>query len=620
MLSRLLITGSVDINTPLCILSEIADAHGINYDASNFDDKQYTQKLIDIINSNETVFIKFPINSIRDWEFLARFINKSILWSQNLLVDAYKYLSSFNNDGVISENLINEISINFITGIQTSENIYSINPCILYKICKDFNINITSKTSIEQMSQAVHYIKCDKSQLISKIISSVHEFNQPSLVNLLINNDNLLHQTKRIYQNKIEYNNLPSQLTTYDELLKLENRMSKIEELRLMIVPKTNEGAIILAAVNNYIDISKSKLPINEYIELQNKGLNYKPLDKWFKYWYKKNYDLFDLRKTFNPIFPCKMYNQTLLLNLANNYGCNIKDKNYKNPYDFLQIAYTSETFYQGLLPLTKKGATIIDLDEFSDIPYGQLLSYGQIDVSLNPITISELIDLFTANQNFTSPFGGEKVFSRISIKKLKNILLYPHGSDYHIKIDTATLFIRKKLFDLITELELTNDDVSKTLVMIYKNGNPHIKKYIENLLNTLLVLGMNMRGWLGKGDYPIYEAPVPYDEEIAVALNVTQSIAKYKKERNKDRNIGNIIGKLPLVKYKDDEYLVSKNKDDGFTIDERIEIIIKGKDNPTVYSCIRMSSNFICSSVHKYSLILGLPPPFDIFKLRHIS
>jgi hypothetical protein len=128
------------------------------------------------------------------------------------------------------------------------------------------------------------------------------------------------------------------------------------------------------------------------------------------------------------------------------------------------------------------------------------------------------------------------------------------------------------------------------------------------------------MRGWLGYEDYPIIEAPVSYDKEIEVALNVTQSIAKYKEERSKNKNIGNIIDSLPLVKYKDEEYLVSKNKHDGFTIGDRIEIVIKGKDNPTVYSCIRISSNYICSSVHKYSLILGLPAPFNIHKLRYIS
>ena len=295
-------------------------------------------------------------------------------------------------------------------------------------------------------------------------------------------------------------------------------------------------------------------------------------------------------------------------------------NKNYHDPYEFLQVEYTSETFYSGLFPLTKKDATVIDLEHLIDIPYGQLLSYGQIDVSLNPITISELIDLFTANQNFVSPFGAEKVFSQTSIKKLKNILLSPHGPNYQIKIDLQTLSIKKKLFTLITEIELANDDSSKMLVSSYKNGNYHEKKYIENLLNILLVFGMNMRGWMGIGEYPVKEAPVKYDDEAIVALNVTQSIAKYKKERDKNKNIGKLVDSLPLVKYQDGEYLVSKNKNDGFTIGERIEIVIKGKDNQTVYSCIRMSSNFICSSVHKYSLILGLPAPFDIFKLRYIS
>jgi len=614
MLSRLLLTGNIDINTPLCIISEIADSHGICYDLNEFNNKQYIQDLINIINFEEKIIIELPIKSLEDWEYLARYINKSISWPQDLLIKAYEFLSSFINDNNLDNFLINKIHINFISGIQTPENIYSINPCILYKICKIFNICLTTSTTVEQMSKAVYYIKCDKSQLIDKCISSIYKYDKSSLINLLINNND-----QKIKNEIIDYNILPDQLITYDELMKLENRLSKIEELRLKIIPKTNEGAILLSAVNNYIDISKSKYPIEEYIKLQNDGLNYTPIDGWLKYWYEKNRDIFDLTKTFNPIFPSKIYKQILLINLANNYGYNTKNNPRTTPYDFLQLAYTSETFYQGLLPLTKKEQTIIDLDELAEIPYGQLLSYGQMDVSLYPITISELIDLFNTNQNFTSPFGAEKMFSKTSIKKLKNILSSPHGPNYHIKISTETFLLRKKLFDLITEMELSNDDYSKTLVSTYKNGDFSTKKYIEEMLDILLTLGMYMRGWLGHGNYPIMEAPVPYDKEVEVALNVTQSIAKYKKERSRNKKIGSIIDSLPLVKYKDDEYLISKDKNEGFTIGERIEIVIKGKENPTIFSCIRMSSNWICSSVHKYSLILGLPPPFDIFKLRHI-
>jgi len=613
MLSRLLITGKIDINTPLCIISEIADAHGINYDEKEFKNEQYIQELIEAINFNETIYVKFPIVDINHWEHLARFVNKSVLWPQNLLIEAYNFLESF-----INNNILDKIPKNFISGIQTPDNIYYINPCILYRICKDFNISIASKTTIHEITQSVHYIKWDKSFLINKCISLMHKFDKLSLINLLMNNNNV-NVNDNDNLNHFDY--LPNQLTTYDELIKLENKISNIDELRLLINPKSNEGAIMLAAVNHYIDISKSKFPIDEYLELHNNKLNYEPIDNWLKYWFKKNKDIFDLKKTFNPLFPRKIYHPNILVNLANNYGYNVKNRSYASAYEFLQIAYTSETFYQGILPLTKKGKTIIDLDDVSEVTHGQLLSYGQIDISLNPITISELIDLFSANQNFTSPFGSEKVFTTTSIKKLKNILLCPHETnDNNVKIDINTLIIRKKLLDLIMEIELTNDDLSKKLVSIYKNGNYLTKQYIENLLNILLILGMHMRGWLGKGSYPVQEAPVPYDKEIEVALNVTQSIAKYKNEQNKNKDVWGIIDKLPLVKYKDDEYLASKDKLNGFTIGERIEIVMKGRDNPTIYSCIRMSSNYICSSVHKYSLILGLPAPFDIFKLRHIA
>ena len=78
MLSRLLITGKIDINTPICVILEIADAHGINYDINEINNEEYMIDLINYINSTDTLSIKFPIINLKDYEFLARFINKYV--------------------------------------------------------------------------------------------------------------------------------------------------------------------------------------------------------------------------------------------------------------------------------------------------------------------------------------------------------------------------------------------------------------------------------------------------------------------------------------------------------------------------------------------------------------
>ena len=87
MLSRLLITGGITGDVPLCIISEIADAHGINYNFEEFNNKKYVKSIIETINNEDNVsHVKFPITNLNDWECLARFINKSTSWPQNTLL------------------------------------------------------------------------------------------------------------------------------------------------------------------------------------------------------------------------------------------------------------------------------------------------------------------------------------------------------------------------------------------------------------------------------------------------------------------------------------------------------------------------------------------------------
>ena len=608
MLSRLSITGNITENVPLCIISEIADAHGINYNIENLSDEKYFRSVIETINNEKNInYVTFPINNTEEWGFLARFINKSTSWPQNLLLKAYEYLSSFMIGDVMCR-----IPSDFIAGIQNPDNIYLINPCILYKACKESNINLTKNTTVDQMSSAIFFQRCNPSYVLDKAINLLIKSTQADLVNFIIYNKHKIN----IKENVQNYDIVPSLSTSYSDLQKIEDKITDVFGLQLLVKPTTFDGAIALAAVKHRIDISRASNPIDEYYELVHKGLAYKPIDNWFKYWFKINRSFFDLTEIFNPLFPRKLYNKDTLFKMAKYEGCENGD-----PYECLQMAYISETFYLGIFPLTSKNATTIDLDELSDVPYGQLLSYGQIDVSLKTITISELTDLFTANQNFTSPFGPDKVFSKQSIIKLKNILHSPHGPDHYVMISSDTLNIRRKLLDLIILIELENEpDHLHIFLNMYKYGDQKTKTDINDLLKIILEMGMYMRGWDGESNYPVQEAPVPYDKEPTVAVNVTTSISEYKIKRDKMGKLGSTIHNLPLVRYRDGDYQLSKSVDDGFTIGERIMIAEKGYNNPTIYSCIRMSSNWICSSIHKYTVLLGLEEPFDIFKLRYIA
>lgn len=619
MLSRLLITGNISNGAPLCVLLEIADAHGISYDDEILDDPEFINILVYNIylESKNIPNIKYPITRLDDWKYLARFVNKHISWRQDKLIAAYEYLIKFMND----DNVLDKIPINFTYGLQTSENLYSVNSCVLYKICRFHNINITSKTKMDQMYQAINYLRMDINVLISKSKLFIEKHATSSdLINILISNNNPKNNDNN-YNSPIDIKYLPNSITKYDSLAKLYKTLTSIKDLQRRVLPSTDEGSIALAAINYATDISKSQCPLEEYEILRTQKIVYEPIDPWLKYWYLENPDLFNLSKTFNPLFPQSFYSKEQLFGLAKKEGYNEKELSKNNHYELMQLAYISDTFYTGPLPRIKGDITIIDLDKLLEIPHGQLLCYGQMEILLYPISISELIDLFTANQNFTSPFEANKIFSLTSINKLKNILIYPHGPNPKIKIDSETLNIRKKLLDIIADIQLFNEDESTSnLVTTYKKSDSSTKLSIKKLLNIILELGMYMRGWLGTEQYPVEESVVLHENEPTVAVNVTDAITDYEKMIESLGKIGTLMDNLPLVKYKDGEYQTSSSIKDGFTIGERIRIIKNGYKNKSVHSCIRMSSNWICSCAHKYIQALGFPPPFDIFKLRYIS
>ena len=105
----------------------------------------------------------------------------------------------------------------------------------------------------------------------------------------------------------------------------------------------------------------------------------------------------------------------------------------------------------------------------------------------------------------------------------------------------------------------------------------------------------------------------------IVVEVKSNASISQFEEECRQNPKIGKIIKNLPLVQYRGGKYVKSNSNHEGITIQDRIDIVKKG-ETTSISSCIRMSSNWFIASAHKYITILGLPAPFDIFKMRQIS
>jgi len=620
-LSRLLITGYVHENTPLCVLIEIADAHGIKYDPKHLDNPLFSHHLLSTINKTPISCIGH-IKGIDEWGYIARFVNKEIGWTTGKLTPAYNFLLTFMN----TETALHKLPESFVIGSQTGTTPFSINACILYKICVQQMLTINARTTINQMAYAVRMLSEPTESILRRTKSLLStNLTRTDLINVLLLSPHQIQDPEPcIMEEEINYKAIPNVHISYDYLTRVHIELHDIKSLRNRIDPNTNDGAVALAALNYSIDISKAINPMREYKILKiNTKNEYVPVDKWLHYWYSLNPILFDLSISFNPIFPISYYDTRTIDNMIHNAGYTSAEIADSEPYELLQLEYLSETFYLGEIPNMKTEETPILLDNIKDVEYGQLLCFGQLDFPMSPISIIELTQLFSNNKNFSNIFRRDSIFTKTAISKLKLLMQSNIGPNPRIPLSAETIGVRANLLNRINGVEIllqSNDLPSRDLSSIYNDSLPDTKKSIYSALLNILHLGMYMRGWIGDGNYPIIYAPAPPENEPDISQKITTSMLSFASICRSLGPIGYRILHLPLILYKDGEYQPAIDIAEGLTIVDRIDIVKDGNNTNNVNSCIRLSSNWFCSSAHKYIMCIGFPAPFDIYNLRHIS
>ncbi len=620
LLSRLLITGSISCNTPKCVLLEIADAHGIDY-SSILNSTKLQHLLIDKINKTLCPTIDSELSDISQiteritLQNMARFVNKDVKWKSTTLKVAFKHLYQYTVDDHITLDAI-------IFGLQTNESPKRDNLCVLYKICNLFHINVNYYTTAQQMVDAVKLLNCDAGKILTHVTNFLNtDATKSQLISILLMNPSTIANTisQEINQTIVVddgVNFQPANIAYHDLLQNLYPSLTSINQLRARVTPTTNVGAIGLAAVLFHIDLSQAQNPLDEFLIVKLDPDNYIPKDRYMAYWQKINPTLFDLTKTFNPTFPVDYYHDYHLSDLAKNHGYNGLDTKTHH-YEYLQLQYTTDTFYYGRLPILVTEELVIDLEDISMVPKSQLYTFGSKIGALYPISLSELYHMFSTNKNFISPFTANTIFTDDAITKLISILRN------QCDIDTETIELQNKVLDLIYYIQSINfpDDETRAFVAAYNNAHPSAKDDIVKLLVAILHCGMYMRGWPGIGHaYTVGAKIVSEDEQILVDAQIMKALNNIECLARGLGKLGSRILNLPLVRYVDGKYLKSVHSDDGFTIIERLNLIKEGESTNNMGSCIRLSSNWICASAHKYIIALGQPPPFDINALRKIS
>ncbi len=717
ILDRRLITGSLNEDTPICVIIDLA--HGNRW--RNPEKYPHYMLLQNLYESNEC------LNRIENWSNdtilkatkedlknyggkIAAFINadKTLNWNLDILLVAFKHMLSFS---------IQTIPITFSYGPKTPSTPYSYNACMLYRICKHYNISMKPTTTINELYK--HVLNLGKYQngkiyIPKKIQESFHDKKIliSSYINFISNSTNLPFYIE-------EYD---LQTNSFDKLRPIYDKFSKNSYLMTRISFESHEEAIIVAALNYGIDITQSRYPILELENLysynkKSSKEDFTPIDPIFAKLYERNPDWFFLKKNYSPSLSM-VYNDKTLKEFLNKEGytqeqiddflhpVNIDPTNKITERDLIKNALfesrINDTFYLGWHPNALNDRSLIELEDFEPDKIDSLycVTYGSLECENNLTTylISELIEHFTQCMSFSNPIKIEQTFSTIATRKLQLIcyemmgykvedvikptsssipsergnglvdmvttLLFPNNPATQLLAtltghDTSTKTqirinnvneiktkktdpkaeIFEKLLKIIQTIEkkmISLNPKGNELKQMYNSSNEEDKKDIFNFLSKLMDAGMYMRGWKvssgipQKPQLPIrsVDTVIPPRLQDEVSKNTLECIAELETLMgNLKQNYATLLKSLPLVIYQTSSdgklsFKESTDSDEGFTIWQRINIVKKGDfDYTNSCSCIRLSSNWICSSAYYYLVVgLGYPALFDITELAKIS
>jgi hypothetical protein len=389
------------------------------------------------------------------------------------------------------------------------------------------------------------------------------------------------------------------------------------------------------------VDLSSTEEPILEFFNLLSDYNEFGSIQKWnplskqCRKYKILNPSLYSLSESFNPIFPSIFYSWESLANLGKRKGLTDFSMNeflqdsisrdsitlrteIQEIYQNLQIKTLLSGFYIGIYPEIQNDTTPVYWEELKRIKPSLILCYGERYNQLTAFSFQEWIDHIQHTKSFQNLQCREEDLSSSTIKDLKRLLNeYIDGTNF--KVAKSVRSIYKELLHAIEDVEFINASASKTIRKFYDKYISLESKQqdeIVTILQLLLKIGLTMRGWDSETThYPIEEALV--EDNLLVDKRTGDTLHEYNSCESKF--IAD-VNRLPLLNYRNGKYDFSSSINEGYTIGERMDIVVQGNRTDNIHSCIRMTSNWFVSSAYRYLTLLKQEVPFDISKLRQIS
>jgi hypothetical protein len=582
-LNRYGIIGSIDYNTPLCVIEEIMKCLG--HEITIDDIESQRNVIIDYIKTEDKSITLKDSYTEEELTDISTFVSqKETSWDESNLIKAFNHIVGFNN----------AIPDSFVYGPKTNNNPTSYDVTMLYAYCVDNGIRTNCTDTLNELSAYVRLSFAKRHVLLDNLVAKISQIDIFGLINIL-------KESK--YGDKQEF--------VFSE--RSNDTVEKIKDGHILRTIFTNEEAIVYAAKKYNIDMSSSTCPSREILELI-KSDNYRPvLDDNFKHNYKINPSYYDMTKFWKSKLS-SLYTEKMLMTLLSNECVNYKD--ISDPRRFLHEITLTKNIYPGIVPDCDYTETFVYKTPFSELNPRHIISYGVLNSNkLIALTPNEITSFLRLHKDFKDFLSEGEIMSERNLKKLILICkTFPHEDKYSELLDTIR---ETKTIGIVMNSKM------KEFISYVNNCDENTKSQINVMFDTMFKLGMTMRGWEEGSDYPLSDHQttdfaMKYDEIETRSINMIKSILDTINGMSDTTKM--IIKSLPLIKLseKDKTYYRNTNSDEGLTFYDRLMLISTKPDS--IYSCLRLSSNYIVSTAQYYNVLLNSKSYIDITKLDFIQ
>lgn len=476
------------------------------------------------------------------------------------------------------------------------DNVYS--PVLLYWHCLQQRLPVTEKHTIEDMRCLLSLRAKSDDELRLIVTRSIASFSRCDLLRICMQIQGEIHLSDEVPSHEVppeDKSEITNDESTSEDTIEefpliiqdvsLETIHEELHDVRILqstVKPSHITSAVGLAAIRYHLDISMMHNPVVEYqcIRYSDDSLDYTPHDNKYKDHYLVNPNHYNLFLHFNSYFPRRYYTDDTLRNHALMYGKVIISNEDLHAYCSQEV--NEKHFYVGRALHRDDTLTSQEVDTVS---HNVLLHYDS-----RHITCQELTTWWSQKKQFLSPFGDE-VLRREAVTRLRQLLFYRIIPNPMFPLQPEEIEERNILLTLIDSITLQNDTVPKV--------SPRGQGYLRRILK----LGMYMRGWVGKGAYPLstiscYGVPVKDDK-------ITQLLVEDLTNLPKD------VENLELYLFHHGVYI--RDNGEYNTLGSRINLLRQENiDHPD--ACIRTSSNYLIATCYR---VVG--EKFDIRQLDYI-